>query len=62
LTAHSVPSADGKNALKNIAVLTVTGGTGKFIGIRGVVRTENFADPAAGVNQGKGELEYWMEK
>lgn len=60
--AHSVAGANGKNALKNLTAVTVTGGTGKFLGIRGIVRAETSADPATGTNQNKSEMEYWMEK
>ena len=59
---HGVPTASGKKTLSTHAALTITGGTGKLSGIRGVVRTETTADLAAGINQGKGEIEYWMEK
>jgi hypothetical protein len=62
IVTHGVPNAGGKKTLSTLAVLTITGGTGKFLGIRGVVRTETTADLAAGINQGKGEMEYWMEK
>jgi hypothetical protein len=48
--------------LSTLAALTITSGAGKFLGIRGVVRTETTADLAAGINQGKGEVEDWMEK
>jgi hypothetical protein len=57
-----VPNAGAKKTLSILAALTITGGTGEFLGIRGVVRTETTADLAAGINQGKGEVEYWMEK
>jgi hypothetical protein len=60
--AHRIATSDGKYALKNLGAGTITGGTGKFQGIRGVARSENFADPKAGTNESKGELEYWMEK
>ena len=62
IVTHGVPNAGGKKTLSTLAALTITGGTGKFLGIRGVVRTETTADLAAGINQGKGEVEYWIEK
>ena len=52
----------GKGGLRNAAVQTITGGTGKFQGIRGIVKSEIYAEPAAGINQVKSDLEYWMEK
>jgi hypothetical protein len=57
-TAHAM----GEGKLKNISTANLTGGTGKFANIRGVVRSETTADPKAGVNQTRGEMEYWMEK
>jgi hypothetical protein len=40
----------------------ITGGTGKFAGIRGVDRTVVAFDPKAGFNETQAEIEYWMEK
>ena len=41
---------------------TLTGGTGKFLGIRGLTRTKVVSDIKAGTNAQQTELEYWMEK
>ena len=57
--AQSVAS---EGSLRNMAAAAITGGTGKFRGIRGVVRTETTANPKAGMNEQKGEMEYWLEK
>jgi len=38
-----------------------SGGTGKFLGIRGIVRAETSADPVSGTNENKSEIKYWME-
>jgi hypothetical protein len=57
--AQSVAS---EGSLRNLAASTLTGGTGKFSGIRGVVRTETSANPKAGMNEQKGEMEYWLPK
>jgi len=48
--------------LKNMTELTVIGGTGRFLAIRGIVRAETLSDNVAGINQNKSEIEYWMEK
>jgi hypothetical protein len=40
----------------------ITGGTGKFAGIRGVIRATGTADPKAGFNETQWDLEYSMEK
>jgi len=37
---------------------TITGGTGKFVGMQGIVRSSTTADPKAGVNEGQSEIEY----
>jgi hypothetical protein len=39
----------------------ITGGTGKFSGIRGLLRTSVTADLKAGTNEVKVELEYWFD-
>jgi len=59
--AHRDASA-GETMLKNMTELTVTGGTGRFLAIRGIVRAETLSDNVAGINQNKSEIEYWMEK
>ena len=55
-------NADG--TFKSAATETgrITGGTGKFLGIRGVSRTRVVSDIKAGTNAQQTELEYWMEK
>jgi hypothetical protein len=52
----------GAAVLKNMTELTGTGGTGRFLAIRGIVRAETLSDYTAGSNQNKSEMEYWMEK
>jgi hypothetical protein len=41
---------------------SITGGTGKFAGIRGVGRSVNAFDPKAGFNENQTDIEYWIEK
>lgn len=55
---HKLPDS---NRLKNLTELDITGGTGKFRGIRGIVRAETTADSKA-FNQNHTEFEYWFEK
>lgn len=43
-------------------VATITGGTGKVLGIRGVIKSTNVIDPQAGFNEGQFEGEYWLQK
>jgi hypothetical protein len=55
-------NADGsKKSMATIAG-TISGGTGKFVGIRGTVRSVVNSDIKAGVNAAQNEIEYWMEK
>lgn len=55
---HKLPSSA---RLKNLTELDITGGTGKFRGIRGIVRAETVSDSTA-FNQNRTEFEYWFEK
>ena len=52
----------GEGKLSSMSAGTVIGGTGKFAGIHGVVRSSTTADPKAGFNDGTAEIEYWFEK
>ena len=61
--AQSVPSADGsKKGANNLIAGPITGGTGKFLGIRGMLRFAANFDPKSGFNESKGEIEYWIDK
>ncbi len=61
--SQSAVSAEGaKKGATNMTSGSITGGTGKFVGIRGTVRTSGVFDPKAGTNQTQLEMTYWMEK
>ena len=61
--SQNAASADGsKKGATNMTSGTFTGGTGKFVGIRGNLRTTGVFDPKAGTNQTQMEMTYWMEK
>lgn len=61
--AQSVLSADGaRKGANNLIAGPITGGTGKFLGIRGMLRFAANFDTRSGSNDSKGEIEYWMEK
>jgi hypothetical protein len=53
-------SVSGKSNATSVS--SITGGTGKFAGIRGLVRQVVTIDPKAGFNQSQCDIEYWMEK
>ncbi|NPT61553.1 hypothetical protein [Paraburkholderia elongata] len=55
---HKLPGSDRS---KNLTELDITGGTGKFRSIRGIVRAETVSDNKA-FNQNRTEFEYWFEK
>jgi hypothetical protein len=52
-----VAQSTGPGKLTATTVGYITGGTGKFSGMQGIVRTVNIADPKAGVNEGQTEIE-----
>jgi hypothetical protein len=53
-------SESGKSNGTNVGA--ITGGTGKFSGIRGVVRQSVIFDPKAGFNEAQWDIEYSIEK
>jgi hypothetical protein len=52
----------GTGKLTSATAGTITGGTGKFSGIQGLVRTSTSSDPKVGFNEGQTEMEYWFGK
>ena len=57
-----VAQSTGAGKLTATTVGNITGGTGKFSGMQGIIRTVNIADPKAGVNEGQTEIEYTINK
>lgn len=53
---------DGSKRNVATTVSRLTGGTGKFMNIRGTLRATSIFDPKAGLNEQQVEGEYWMEK
>lgn len=60
-TSHTVVDEDGVSKSTYIGTATYTGGTGLYQGVRGSSRATIVFDLEAGVNEGKLELEYWLE-
>jgi hypothetical protein len=58
-TAQTTVNADTSKVTRVYAIITLTGGTGKFKGIRGTLRTHSTTDfkNASGSTEG----EYWLE-
>jgi hypothetical protein len=60
--AQTVTNADGSKVGTYVGVNRITGGTGKYLSVRGLLRdTVNF-DLAKNYNQSHTEGEYWFEK
>jgi hypothetical protein len=57
-----VAQRDGSGKSTFTLVGPITGGTGKFAGIRGLMRQAGTFDPKAGFNDKQTDIEYWMEK
>lgn len=61
-TSQTVIGADGSRKGTYHGVTQITGGTGKFSGIRGMIRDVTKFDAQTGYNELSGEGEYWFEK
>ncbi len=63
VTSQTTVKSDGLKKSVATSVLRLTGGTGMFAKVRGLVRaTSSPFDPKAGLNEQLAEGEYWMEK
>jgi hypothetical protein len=60
--SQSTVNPDGSRKATGTLVYTITGGTGKFLGIRGVIRETTSFDPKAGLVDVHSEGEYWLDK
>jgi hypothetical protein len=61
-TTQATVNADGGKSITFSGVTTLTGGTGKFRGIRGTLRYSGFYDPIANRSGDKTDGEYWIEE
>ncbi len=61
-TSQSTVNPDGSKRNVVAATHRLTGGTGRFAKIRGLMRVTTIVDFKAGQNEQTGEGEYWMEK
>lgn len=62
IVTHSSAGADGARRTGFTQVTTITGGTGRFKGIRGTLRTTGATDLKTGTSGTQTEGEYWFEK
>lgn len=60
-TTQTTIGADGSRKTTFAGIISLTGGTGKFRGIRGMIRTTSVFDPKANVSETQDEGEYWIE-
>ena len=60
--AQTSIGADGGRKTSYSTVTTLTGGTGKFATIRGIIRGSGITDFKTGANNNPSEGEYWFEK
>ncbi len=60
-TTHSAVGSDGSKKITYTGGTNLTGGTGKYRGVRGMGRVTTVFDPVAGFNESQWETEYWIE-
>jgi hypothetical protein len=60
--AQTITSADGTKAGSFVGVDRITGGTGKYLGARGLLRETVKFDASKNYNESHEEGEYWIEK
>ena len=60
--ASLVAQSIGSGKFTTTSTGTITGGTGKFFGIEGIVRTVGTDDPKAGFTETQYDIEYRIEK
>jgi hypothetical protein len=61
-TSHTIMSADGTKTGSFVGVDQITGGTGKYLGARGLLRETVKFDAAKNYNESHQEGDYWIEK
>ena len=56
-----VAQSTGDGKLTNMTSGVITGGTGSFARMRGIVSSHGPSEPMAGINANQTEIDYWME-
>lgn len=62
IMAHTTVGEGGARRTSFTSVVTLTGGTGRFKGIRGTLRGGGFSDMKTGTSGTQTEGEYWFEQ
>jgi len=57
---HSMGQADDSGKRSTVSVGHITGGTGKFAAMRGMIRSQGASDGKRGFNESSTEIEYWF--
>ena len=60
VVSRTMGQADGSGKRSTVSVGQITGGTGKFSGMRGLVRSQGASDGKRGFNETSSEIEYWF--
>lgn len=58
--SRTMGQADAAGKRSTISVGQITGGTGKFAGMRGLLRAQGASDGKRGFNETASEIEYWF--
>lgn len=61
-TAEAFVDSDGSKKINNTNIVTFTGGTGKYVGIRGLSRNASKTDLDKKTVQTSYDTEYWFQK
>ena len=62
IVSHNLSWNDkSKKGAENRVAGPITGGTGKFVSIRGTMRNASHFDPKTGSNDSRFDLEYWIQ-
>jgi hypothetical protein len=60
--AALVAQSPGSGKIATTSAGPITGGTGKLVGIQGIIRTTGTAEPKAGVNENQTEIDFSIGK
>jgi hypothetical protein len=60
VTSRTMGQADATGKRSTVSVGHITGGTGKFAGMKGMTRAQGASDGKRGFNETSTEIEYWF--
>ena len=60
VAARTMGQADATGKRTTVSVGEITGGTGKFAGMKGITRAQGASDGKRGFNETNTEIEYWF--